>query len=59
MSKNTFQFKLTAPSSLRYLDFCPEIFGHVGKRFDEKAKVKFKISGIINQETNNYNTNIA
>ena len=28
---------------LRYLNFCPDFLGHVGKRFDEKAKVNLKI----------------
>ena len=27
---------------LRYLNFCPDFFGHVGKRLDKKVKVNFK-----------------
>ena len=27
---------------LRYLRFCPESFGYVGKRLDKKSKVNFK-----------------
>ena len=30
-------------SCLRYLNFCLDIFGQVGKRLDKKAKVNFKI----------------
>ena len=46
-------------SLLRFLNFCPDFFGHVGKRFDKKAKVNFKIYDVINWETNKYNTHIA
>ena len=28
---------------LRYLDFCPALFGHVVKQLYKKAKVNFKI----------------
>ena len=28
---------------LRYLNFCPDFFGHVGKWLDKKTKVNFKI----------------
>ena len=44
---------------LRYLNFCPDIFGHVRKRLDKKAKVNFKIYGVINWETNNCNSHVA
>ena len=44
---------------LRYLNFCPDFFGHVEKRLDKKVKVYFKIYDVINWETNNYNTYIA
>ena len=27
-------------SSLRYLNFCPDFFGHVEKRLDKKAKLR-------------------
>ena len=30
-------------SFARYLSFCPDFFGHVGKQLDKKAKVNFKI----------------
>ena len=39
--------------------FCPAVFGHVGKHLDNKAEVNFKLYGIKNLETNNYNTFIA
>ena len=26
---------------LRYLNFCPEFFGHVGKQLGKKVKLKF------------------
>ena len=52
-------FYITLKDILKYLSFCPDNFGHVGKRLDEKAKVKFKIYGVINWGTNNYNTHIT
>ena len=38
----------------RFLKFCSDIFGHVGKRLDKKAKVNFKIYHVPNWETINY-----
>ena len=29
--------------TLRYSHFCPDLFSHVGKRFDKQAKVSCKI----------------
>ena len=43
MMKSTFYFILNALFVLRFLIFCPDLFGPVGKRLDKKAKVKFKI----------------
>ena len=43
---------------LRYLNFCPNFFGHVGKRLDKNVKVNFKFHDVINWETKNYNTHI-
>ena len=43
----------------RYLNFCPNVFGHVGKRLDKKASVNFKIYEVTIWETNNYNTHTA
>ena len=45
--------------TLRMLNFSLHIFGHAGIRLDKKAKVSFKIYGITNWITNNYNTHIA
>ena len=42
----------------RYLNFCPNAFGHVGKRLDKKASVNFKIYEVTIWETNNYNTTL-
>lgn len=41
---------------IRYLTFWSDFFGHVGKQLDKKARVDFKIHGVINWETNNPNT---
>ena len=35
---------------LRYLNFFPAVFGHVGKRFDRKANVDFKIYDVTDWE---------
>ena len=43
----------------KYVFFCPEIFVHVAKQLDQKFKVNFKISEVINGETNYCNTHIA
>ena len=40
-------------SFLRYLNFCPDVFGHVGKRLDKKAEVNFKIYDVTDWITNN------
>ena len=46
-------------SFLKYLHFCPDVFGHVGKRLDKKAKINFKVYDVTTWETNNYNKHIA
>ena len=46
-------------SFLRYLNFCPDLFGHAEKLLDKKAKVNLKIYKVTNRETNNYNTHLA
>ena len=33
-------------SFLRYINFCPDFFGYVGKRLHKKAKVNFKINDV-------------
>ena len=44
---------------LKYLQICPDIFGYVGKWFDKKAMVNFKIYDVIGLTTNNYNPHIV
>ena len=58
--KNTFHFilKLKVFKSLKYLNFCPDVFGNVVIRLDKKAKINFKIYDVTTWETNNYNTHI-
>ena len=46
-SKKVFSF-------LRYLQFCPDVFGYIGKRLDKKAKVNLKIYDATNWKTKNY-----
>ena len=36
-------------SFLRYFNFCPDVFGHIGKQVDKNAKVNFKIYDIISK----------
>ena len=45
--------------SLIYLHFRPDFFGCVKKRFDNKAKVNFKIHDIANWNSNSYNKDIV
>ena len=45
--------------SFLYLIFCPDFFGHAGKRLDIKAKVNFKIHDVTDWERNTYNAHIA
>ena len=59
INKSSFYFVLKTLFDLRYLYFCPDLFGHVGKWLDQKAKIKFKIHDVTGWETNNYNTHIA
>ena len=42
----------------RYLNFCPDFFGYVGKRLDKKARVNFKCYDTTVWDTNNCNTHI-
>ena len=57
--KNAFYFILKALLFLRYLNFCPDFFGHVGKRLHEKPNVTFKIYDATDSTTSNYNSHIA
>ena len=43
----------------RYLNFCSDFFGHVGKRLDKKTKINIKIYDNTTWKTNSYNTHIA
>ena len=49
----------TLPKKRFLFYFCSDFFGHVGKWFDKKAKVDFKIYDVTNWETNNCNTHIV
>ena len=42
--------------TFRYLDFCPEFFGHVGIQLDKKSKANLKIYDVTDWTTNNSNT---
>ena len=44
---------------LKYLHFCSNFFGHVGKRLEKKANVNFKTYDITDCTTNNYNPHIV
>ena len=59
MMKNGFFSPKNLFSLLIYLTLWPDCFGPVGKQLDKKAKVNFKIHGVINWEANNYNTHTA
>ena len=57
--KNVFYFILKALFVLKIFKFLSRLFGHVGKRLDEKDKVNFKIHDVTTWFTNNCNTHIA
>ena len=48
MMKTTFYFILKSLFVLLIFEFFPEFFDDEQKRFDEKAKVNFKIYEVIN-----------
>ena len=48
MMKNYLYFNLKRFLFLRYINFCPDFFGHVGKRLDKEAEINFKIYDVIN-----------
>ena len=56
--KNYFYFTLKV-FVLRIFNFLPDFFGQVGKCFDKKTMVDFKIYDVTTWQTNNYNTRIA
>ena len=41
-----FYFTLKALFGLRFLHFCPDFFGHVGKQFDKELKINLKIYNV-------------
>ena len=43
MMKNAFYLILKTLFFVRYLNFRPDFFGHVGKRLNKKVKINFKI----------------
>ena len=61
LMKNAFYFilALKALFFLRYIDFCRDFFGHVGKHLNKKVKGIFKIYDFINWEINNFKTHSA
>ena len=44
---------------LRYLNFCPDFFGHVGNGLGRGAKVNFKNYYVINWKTDTSNIHTA
>ena len=44
---------------LRYLNFCPDFFGHVGKQFVKKAMANLKIYDVTTWITSNSNKHIG
>ena len=59
MMKKAFYFTLKIIFVLEIIQFLVWIFVHVGKRFDRKANVNFKIYDVTNWITINYSTYIA
>ena len=41
------------------LNYCPDFFGHAGKRLDKKAKINLKMFEVVNLETKYCNAHIA
>ena len=54
--RNAFYFTLKALFVLKIFKFLSWLFGHLGKRLDQKDQVNFKISDVKTWLTNNYNT---
>ena len=42
MIKNACYFIVKSLFVFKYLNLCPDFFGHMGKRLDNKIKVSFK-----------------
>ena len=58
MMKNAFYFMLKALFVLEIFKLLFWLFGYAEKRFDEKAKVNFKICDVKDWTTDNYNIDI-
>ena len=52
MMKNAFCSSKNLSLVLRYLNFCPDVFEHVGKRLDKNAKINLKTYDVTSWETN-------
>ena len=59
MMKNVFYFMLKALFVFEIFAFLSLLFGYLGKRLDEKAKVNFKIYDLSDRATNNFNACIV
>ena len=56
MMKNAFYFTLIALFVLKIFTFLSWLFGYIGKRLDQKAKLNFKIYDFAGWTANNSNT---
>ena len=54
--RNAFYFTLIALFVLKIFTFLSWLFGYIGKRFDQKVKVNFKIYDFAGWTANNSNT---
>ena len=59
MMKNAFYFMLKAFLVLEIFTFFFGLFVYVQKWLDKKAKVNFKMYGVTDWTTSNYNAHIA
>ena len=57
--ENTFYFMLKALFVLEIFTFLSWLFGYVEKWLDKKAVINFRIYGVTDWTTNNYNTYIS
>ena len=58
MMKDAFCFMFKALSALEIFKFLSRRFVYVGKRYDKKVLVNFKIYDVTDWITDNYNTHI-
>ena len=58
MIKNAFISPYKLFLFVRYLIFCPDIFGHVGTRIDKEIKVNLKIYDVTTWLKNKFNIDI-